>query len=229
MRSSENASSIEILVQLPLSFGACRCKTLSMRPCATPAPPRSRPARPKRRPAGDGLGRGGCAGPRCAARRSASWPRRPWSRHSSALWVVVLRADDSPSPPVPVPDVPVTTGAPIPGGRVEYSQPGNVTEAYRAVAGPDDGVAARGDAACARGVPEERAWSKPERARGRSRSLPVSPRRRARGNVVDRDRYGRARARSARGRRSRCTFHLVARPARRRERRGSLTRTGSRW
>ncbi len=91
-------------------------------------------------------------------------------------WVVVLRADDSPSAPVPVPDVPVTTGAPIPGGRVEYSQPGNATEAYRAVAGPDDGVAARGDAACARGVPEERAWSKP-RARGRSRSLFVSPRR----------------------------------------------------
>jgi hypothetical protein len=77
-------------------------------------------------------------------------------------WVVVLRAEDSPSPPVPVPDIPVTTGAPIPAGRVEYSQPGNVTEAYRAVAGPDDGVAARGDAACARGVPEERAWSQPE-------------------------------------------------------------------
>jgi hypothetical protein len=76
-------------------------------------------------------------------------------------WVVVLRADDSPSAPAPVPDVPVTRAVPIPAGRVEYWQPGNVTEAYSAVAGPDDGIAARGDAACARGVPEERAWSQP--------------------------------------------------------------------
>ncbi|MET1000406.1 MAG: hypothetical protein ABWZ15_01235, partial [Acidimicrobiia bacterium] len=96
-------------------------------------------------------------------RRRSRRSRRPEGRRpsiravaASALvaalvgaWVVVLRADDSPSAPVLVPDVPVTTGAPIPDGRVEYSQPGNVTEAYRAVAGPDDGVAARGDAACA--------------------------------------------------------------------------------
>ena len=44
---------------------------------------------------------------------------------------------------------------------VEYTQVVNPTTAYRQVAGADDAVAARGDAACATGRPEERAWSRP--------------------------------------------------------------------
>ena len=231
MRSSEIASNIVKLRSTGSRVSAhdgsrhrrCRAAPLRMRA-------RSRPDRRKNRRAGGDLGRGG---------RRPARVRRPSIRAvaASALvaalvgaWVVVL-----PTPTTPhrrrcrSRDVPVTTGAPIPGGRVEYSQPGNVTEAYRAVAGPDDGVAARGDAASARRRPRRTRLVAAPRALGRSRSLLVPPRRRARGNVVDGDRYGRARARSARGRRSRCTFHLVAQPARRRERRGSLTRTGSRW
>jgi hypothetical protein len=51
---------------------------------------------------------------------------------------------------------------PMPGGVVEYLQVADPGAAYRRVAGRDDEIAARGEAACASGHPEARAWARPE-------------------------------------------------------------------
>ena len=51
---------------------------------------------------------------------------------------------------------------PIPNGTVTYMQVTDLASRYRAAAGPDDRVAERGDAACARGHDDERAWSRPD-------------------------------------------------------------------
>jgi hypothetical protein len=50
---------------------------------------------------------------------------------------------------------------PIPDGTVTYMQVTDLASRYRAAAGTDDRVAERGDAACARGHDDERAWSFP--------------------------------------------------------------------
>jgi hypothetical protein len=51
---------------------------------------------------------------------------------------------------------------PIDGGIVEYVQVRDALAEYRLVAGPDDGVAADGEPACADGRGEERAWATPD-------------------------------------------------------------------
>ena len=49
---------------------------------------------------------------------------------------------------------------PIPDGVVEYTQVDDAQASYRLVAGADDGVGARGEAACAHGRADERAWAR---------------------------------------------------------------------
>ena len=183
MRSSEIASTCKARLNCALGCrshdGARhrRCRALrhsgaaALPPRPPEEPPRRRRSRSRRsRPRSAGAPpvdpRRGRVGPGRGARRRVAWSslrdRRLRHRRRCRL-AGCLRS---------------RRRAPIPGGRVEYSQPGNVTEAYRAVAGPDDGVAARGDAACrARRRRRTRLVAAP-RARGRSRSLPVSPRRR---------------------------------------------------
>jgi hypothetical protein len=51
---------------------------------------------------------------------------------------------------------------PMEGGVVEYLQVTDPAAAYRRVAGPEVAIAARGEAACASGRPEARAWARPE-------------------------------------------------------------------
>jgi len=51
---------------------------------------------------------------------------------------------------------------PIPEGVVTFTQVANPMAGYSSVAGTGDAVAARGDAACAAGKPDERAWARPE-------------------------------------------------------------------
>jgi hypothetical protein len=51
---------------------------------------------------------------------------------------------------------------PFPDGVVEYTQVADAATAYRRVAGADDAIAARGEAACATGRSEERAWARPD-------------------------------------------------------------------
>ncbi len=68
---------------------------------------------------------------------------------------------------------------PIPSGTVTYTQVTDVAARYRAIADPDDGVAERGPAACARGRADERAWSRPDapaRVAGRYRCRVVATR-----------------------------------------------------
>jgi hypothetical protein len=50
---------------------------------------------------------------------------------------------------------------PIPDGVVTYTQVANPMKGYASVAGTGDAVAARGDAACATGRTDERAWARP--------------------------------------------------------------------
>jgi hypothetical protein len=50
---------------------------------------------------------------------------------------------------------------PIPEGVVEYTETASVEAAYRHIVGGDDGVGARGEAECANGRTEERAWARP--------------------------------------------------------------------
>ena len=93
-------------------------------------------ARRRRRPRG--------RRPRC--RRSGRSPRRwatqPDARRSRPLAPQLL--------------------CPIPSGTRHVHAGHRPRVAYRAAAGADDGVAERGDAACARGHDDERAWSRPD-------------------------------------------------------------------
>jgi hypothetical protein len=51
---------------------------------------------------------------------------------------------------------------PLPDGTVEYLQVEDPEAAYRRIAGPDDATPSRGEAACARGHADERAWARPQ-------------------------------------------------------------------
>ena len=111
-----------------------------------------------------------------------------------------------------------------PSGTVTYMQVTDLASRYRAAAGTDDRVAERGDAACARGHDDERAWSRPDTptqvaGRYRCRVAPAHA-----DDVVDGRRCRRARARDTRRWRPGRALLLVAGA-----RRASLTRAGRRW
>jgi hypothetical protein len=77
-------------------------------------------------------------------------------------WVTREGARESPRARRPAGTTVVEPRA-IDGVRVTYRRVPDVESAYRRVAGPDDGVAVRGAAACSRGRSDERAWAEPAR------------------------------------------------------------------
>ena len=125
--------------------------------------------------------RGGVRGRASAAGGSAvdgPVAAAPWSRTTTtgapASHAAGRRSPRSSATP---PDARPSRGAepqllcPMPDGVVEYTQVVNPTTAYRQVAGAEDAVAARGDAACATGRPD---GARVGAARSRRRRPPVA-------------------------------------------------------